>query len=244
MRNARLRGLLWMLFISELQAATKPHEEKYVLAAGETLNVQCPFTIWKYANSRKAWQKLMDRGEPLTLAFTQGVSGNPSQVQMGRYFLEDIPTEAILNVQMTNLQVEDSGLYQCVIYHPPKDPVILSPLVRLVVIKGPLGSTVSDKNPTQNLAQISTLPPTTTKAQSTVLNSPRTVTQLLPKSTADISSPGFGVNITNETDFTSYGFRHFLAQANGFIVHYRNFLKDPSTLPWKESRDSLHPKNL
>lgn len=103
---------------------------------GETLNVQCPFTIWKYANSRKAWQKLMDRGEPLTLIFTQSVSGNPSEVWMGRYFLEDIPTEAILKVQMTNLQVEDSGLYRCVIYQPPKDPDILSPLVRLVVIKG------------------------------------------------------------------------------------------------------------
>lgn len=122
--------------LTELQAATEPHEEKYVLAAGETLNVQCPFSIRKYANSRKAWQRLMDRGEPLTLVFTESVSGNPSQVRMGRYFLEDIPSEAMLNVQMTNLQVEDSGLYRCVIYHPPKDPDILSPLVRLVVIKG------------------------------------------------------------------------------------------------------------
>ncbi|XP_035942778.1 triggering receptor expressed on myeloid cells 1 [Halichoerus grypus] len=207
MRKARLQELLWMLFISELQAATEPHEEKYVLAAGETLNVQCPFSIRKYANSRKAWQRLMDRGEPLTLVFTESVSGNPSQVRMGRYFLEDIPSEAMLNVQMTNLQVKDSGLYRCVIYHPPKDPDILSPLVRLVVIKDPLGTTVSDKNPTQNLAQTSTLPPTTTKAQSTLLNSPKTVTQLLPKSTADISSPGLGVNITNATDVTSYGFR-------------------------------------
>ncbi|XP_044773399.1 triggering receptor expressed on myeloid cells 1 isoform X2 [Neomonachus schauinslandi] len=204
MRKARLQELLWMLFISELQAATEPHEEKYVLAAGETLNVQCPFSIQKYAYSQKAWQRLMDRAEPLTLVFTTSVSGTPSQVRMGRYFLEDIPSEAMLNVQMTNLQVEDSGLYRCVIYHPPKDPDILSPLVRLVVIKG---TTVSDKNPTQNLAQISTLPPTTTKAQSTLLNSPKTVTQLSPKSTADISSPGLGVNITNATDVTSYGFR-------------------------------------
>lgn len=122
--------------LTELQAANEPREEKYILAAGETLNVQCPFSIQKYANSRKAWQKLRDRGEPLTLVYTKSVSGNPSQVRMGRYFLEDIPNEAILNVQMTNLQAEDSGLYRCVIYNPPKDPDILSPLVRLVVIKG------------------------------------------------------------------------------------------------------------
>ncbi|KAI5766875.1 TREM1 [Gulo gulo luscus] len=204
MRKAKLQDLLWVLFISELQAANEPREEQYVLAAGETLNVQCPFSIQKYYNSRKAWQKLMGRGEPLTLVFTKSVSGNPSQVRMGRYFLEDIPSEAILNVQMTNLQAEDSGLYRCVIYHPPKDPDILSPLVRLVVIKD---ITVSDQNPTQNLVQISTFSPTTTKAQSTLLTSPRTVTQLLPKSTADISSPSFGVNITNVTDVTSYGFR-------------------------------------
>lgn len=122
--------------LTELQAANEPREEQYVLAVGRTLNVQCPFSIRKYANSQKAWQKLMDRGEPLTLVFTESVSGKPSQVRMGRYFLEDIPDEAILNVQMTNLQVEDSGLYRCVIYQPPKDPDILSPLVRLVVIKG------------------------------------------------------------------------------------------------------------
>ncbi|XP_044093177.1 triggering receptor expressed on myeloid cells 1 [Neovison vison] len=204
MRKARLQDLLWILFISELQAANEPREEQYVLAVGRTLNVQCPFSIRKYANSQKAWQKLMDRGEPLTLVFTESVSGKPSQVRMGRYFLEDIPDEAILNVQMTNLQVEDSGLYRCVIYQPPKDPDILSPLVRLVVIKDFL---VSDKNPTQNFVQISTFSPSTTKAQSTLLTSPRTVTQLLPTSTADISSPGFGVNITNVTDITSYGFR-------------------------------------
>lgn len=92
--------------------------------------------------------------------------------------------------------------------HSPKIHLSTYPSIYpMCFLADPLGSTVSDKNPTENLAQISTLPPTTTKAQSTVLNSPRTVTQLLPKSTADISSPGFGVNVTNETDFTSYGFR-------------------------------------
>lgn len=77
----------------------------------------------------------------------------------------------------------------------------------MCLLADPLGITASDKSPTQNLAQISTHPPTTTKAQSTLLASPRTVTQLPPKSTADTSSPDFGVNITNVTNVTSYGFR-------------------------------------
>lgn len=98
--------------------------------------MKCTTSTWKYTHSQKAWQKLMDREKPLTLIFTESVSGDTSQVRRGRYFLEDIPSEAILNVQMTNLQVEDSGLYQCVIYHPQKDPDILYPRVRLVVTKG------------------------------------------------------------------------------------------------------------
>ncbi|XP_025846993.2 triggering receptor expressed on myeloid cells 1 isoform X1 [Vulpes vulpes] len=204
MRKARLWELLWLLFISELQAATEPDEIEYVLAEGGTLNMKCTTSTWKYTYSQKAWQKLMDREKPLTLIFTESVSGDTSQVRRGRYFLEDIPSEAILNVQMTNLQVEDSGLYQCVIYHPQKNPEILYPRVRLVVTKG---ITASDKRPTQNLAQISTHPPTITKAQSTLLARPRTVTQLPPKSTADTSSPDFGVNITNVTNVTTYGFR-------------------------------------
>lgn len=72
----------------------------------------------------------------MTLALTTSTSGNPSQVREGRYFLEDIPSEAILHVQMTNLQVEDSGLYRCVIYYPSKEPDVLSPLFHVVVIKG------------------------------------------------------------------------------------------------------------
>ena len=70
----------------------------------------------------------------------------------------------------------------------------------------PLNTTASDENHTRKL-QISTFPPTTTRAQGTLVDRPRTVTKLPPKSTADLSSPGFGVNITNVTDVTSYVFR-------------------------------------
>ncbi|XP_030171324.1 uncharacterized protein LOC115513920 isoform X3 [Lynx canadensis] len=205
MKKAGLWGLLWMVFISELQAENESKEEKFI-KEGETLNVNCPFSTEKYSYSQKAWQKLIDGRKPVTLALTTSTSGNPSQVREGRYFLEDIPSEAILHVQMTNLQVEDSGLYRCVIYYFSKEPDVLSPLFHVVVIKDPLNTTASDENHTRKL-QISTFPPTTTRPQGTLVDRPRTVTKLPPKSTADLSSPGFGVNITNVTDVTSYVFR-------------------------------------
>nr|AAQ83839.1 soluble triggering receptor expressed on myeloid cells-1 [Sus scrofa] len=133
MRSARLGRLLWMLFITEIQAATELPVEKYILAEGETLNVNCPVTVGVYSNSRKAWQKLNRNGKFQTLAITERVSGQVSKVQVGKIFLTDEPSEGMLHVQMTNVQAEDSGLYRCVIYQPPKDPIILFYPVRLVV---------------------------------------------------------------------------------------------------------------
>ncbi|XP_029801038.1 triggering receptor expressed on myeloid cells 1 [Suricata suricatta] len=203
MRKARVQGLLWMLFISELQAA---NEVTFRKREGETLNVNCPVAIEKYAFTQKAWQRLVDGREPQTLVVTQSTSGDPSQVNEGRYSLEDIPSEGILHVRMTNLQVKDSGRYRCVIYYSSKEPDVLSPLVRLVVTKDPSSTTASGEDHTRKL-QIPTVPPTTTRAQITLITRPRTVTKLPPKSTVDLSSLSFGVNITDVTDVTSYGFR-------------------------------------
>lgn len=116
--------------LTEIQAATKLFEEKCTLAEGQTLTVSCPTNTNMYSNSQKAWQRLKDNGEVQTLAITEG----SSQVQKGKYFLEDIPSEGMLQVRMTNLQVEDSGLYRCVILGP-SDPIILFYPVRLVVTK-------------------------------------------------------------------------------------------------------------
>ncbi|XP_012660183.1 triggering receptor expressed on myeloid cells 1 [Otolemur garnettii] len=161
MGTAQLRGLLCVLIVSELQGAAESSDsEKCVLAEGETLKVQCPFNIQKHAYSRKAWQRLRDGEEPLTLAVTESTSGNHSRVQTGKVTLEDFPLEAMLLVRMANLQVEDSGVYQCVIYHPLKDPEILFHPVHLVVVKDLLNTPDPEKKPTQNL------PPTTTKASS------------------------------------------------------------------------------
>ncbi|KAM7135934.1 triggering receptor expressed on myeloid cells 1 [Molossus nigricans] len=219
MRKTRLCGLLWM-FLAELQAAVKLNEEKITLTVGQTLNVQCPFNVI-YASSRKAWQRLTDEGERRTLAV---IGGGSEPIDNGqRYFLEELPTDGIMYVRMTNLQLEDSGLYECVIYQPPKDPYVLFHPVRLTVTVGngvagavvhgsrtPFGPPLvdnavspdpaSEKNPARNSAQVSTLPPITTKARRTLRNSSRTVTQRLPMPTASLSSPGLEVNPTQGTD--------------------------------------------
>ncbi|KAM7318561.1 hypothetical protein ACRRTK_021673 [Alexandromys fortis] len=135
MRKAGLWGLLWTFLVSEARAATDPAEERYNRVEGQTLAVSCPFNIRKYASSRKAWQRLPDGKEPLTLVVTERPSANPTEVHMGKYTLKDDPGEAMLHVQMTDLRVADSGLYRCVIYHPPNDPVLLFHPVRLVVTK-------------------------------------------------------------------------------------------------------------
>ncbi|XP_016068202.1 PREDICTED: triggering receptor expressed on myeloid cells 1 [Miniopterus natalensis] len=199
MNKAGIWGLLWMACILEIQGAPKSEEEEFTLTEGQTLEVTCPFNVMKYKNSRKAWQRVSDGGELLTLAMTEGGSEMTKVDQTGKYHLEEIPLDGVLKVRVTDLQVEDSGLYQCVIFQPPKDPFILYYPIRLVVTKDP----PSDINSTQRVSQISTLPPTTTKAQGKLRTSPRTVTQLLPMSTASLSSPGIGVNPTPGTNVSS-----------------------------------------
>ncbi|XP_054554748.1 triggering receptor expressed on myeloid cells 1 isoform X2 [Talpa occidentalis] len=135
MKKNRVRGLLWVFFllISGLRVAAES-EAVFTLAEGETFSVKCPTSTWKYSNSRKAWQRL-DGAEPVNLVITERPAGKFTQARVGKYFLEDKPTEGLLEVQVTNLQEEDSGLYRCVIYHPPKDPEVLFQPIRLVVTK-------------------------------------------------------------------------------------------------------------
>ncbi|KAM8779970.1 triggering receptor expressed on myeloid cells 1-like [Rhynchonycteris naso] len=139
MRKTTFPGLLWMVFILELRVAAKS-EEVYHRTEGQTLSVECPFTVWKYPNNRKAWQRLTDGGKVQTLAETEGVLGKTTEIQVGKYFLQDIPADGMLRVRMTDLRGEDSGLYQCVLYQPPKDPLVLFHPVRLVVTKGDFSS--------------------------------------------------------------------------------------------------------
>ncbi|TKC46502.1 hypothetical protein EI555_007303, partial [Monodon monoceros] len=142
--------------LTEIQTAAELPEEKCTLAEERTLKVDCPITHDTDSNSRKAWQSLKDKREVQTLAITERVSGEFSQVQTS-------PSESMLRVRMTNLPVEDTGLYRCVIYQPPKDPIILFYPVHLV------------------------------DQESFGYPCLRTVTQPLPMSATSVSSPGLKV---------------------------------------------------
>ncbi|XP_026239320.2 triggering receptor expressed on myeloid cells 1-like [Urocitellus parryii] len=200
-----LWGLLWTLFFSGLQAAAQSKEEEYVLQEGETLTVDCPSNM-KYAYSQKAWQRLRNGEEPQTLAVTERSQGTLNQIQVGRYLLKDDPPESMFQVRMINLQVEDSGLYRCVVYYPPpKEPVLLFHPVRLVVTADPSTKRTSDKNSTPKLAPTTirptTLPPT--KTLRTFYTSSRTVVQSLPMPTAVIP-PNITVNPTDAIRFSVF----------------------------------------
>ncbi|XP_041512585.1 triggering receptor expressed on myeloid cells 1 [Microtus oregoni] len=190
MRKAGLWGLLWTFLVSEARAATDPAEERYNRVEGQTLAVSCPFNIRKYASSQKAWQRLPDGKEPLTLVVTERPSANPIEVHVGKYTLKDDPGEAMLHVQMTDLRVADSGLYRCVIYHPPNDPVLLFHPVRLVVTK--------DSSDPSTSGIITTISPTTFPILITT-KYPRRDRTMTP-STAVVSSPDPGVTYPNRTD--------------------------------------------
>ncbi|XP_073895155.1 triggering receptor expressed on myeloid cells 1 isoform X3 [Macaca fascicularis] len=116
---------------------------------------------------------------------------------------------------MTNLQVEDSGLYQCVIYQHPKESHVLFNPICLVVTKGSSGTPGSSENSTQNVYRT---PSTTVKALGPRYTSPRTVTQAPPESTVVVSTPGSEINLTNVTDIIRVPvFNIVIIVAGGFL---------------------------
>uniref|UniRef100_G3UH70 Immunoglobulin V-set domain-containing protein n=1 Tax=Loxodonta africana TaxID=9785 RepID=G3UH70_LOXAF len=111
-------------------------EEKVCLIEGNNLTEICPYNIMKYASSLKAWQRVRSQGPPETLVRTETRNTEVNRAQMGRYLLEDLPTEAVVKVTVVGLQKQDEGLYQCVIDFSPQDPVILHDRIQLVHCDG------------------------------------------------------------------------------------------------------------
>ncbi|EAX04041.1 natural cytotoxicity triggering receptor 2, isoform CRA_c, partial [Homo sapiens] len=105
-----------------------------------------------------------------------------------RYFIQDDRFYGVFTVTMTELRVEALGFHGCGISKSPEISIVR--IICLVVSQGLLGTPASNVNPTQNMPQIPTVLPTTTKALSPLYASPRTMTQPSPKSTADVSTPG------------------------------------------------------
>lgn len=125
--------LLWLgllLCVSGLQDGNK--EEQKCFLKGENLTLICPYNIMLYSSNLKAWQRVRSHGSPETLVITNTRKPDFNVARAGRFLLEDYPTESIVKVTMTELQKQDVGLYQCVVYLSPENVVILYHRIRLV----------------------------------------------------------------------------------------------------------------
>lgn len=125
--------LLWLgllLCVSGLQDGDE--EEQKCFLKGENLTLTCPYNIMLYSSSLKAWQRVRSYGSPETLVITNTRKPDFNVARAGRYLLEDYPTESIVKVTMTELQKQDVGLYQCVVYLSPDNVVVLYHRIRLV----------------------------------------------------------------------------------------------------------------
>jgi len=111
-------------------------EEQKCFLKGENLTLTCPYNIMLHSSSLKAWQRVRSHGSPETLVITNTRKPDFNVARAGRYLLEDYPTESIVKVTMTELQKQDVGLYQCVIYLSPNNVVILYHRIRLVWCQG------------------------------------------------------------------------------------------------------------
>lgn len=106
---------------------------------GENMTIDCVYNR-RFSSNFKAWQMVRQQGPPEILVLTNSRDANFNRAQMGRYVLEDFPTESIFMVTVMEVQRQDIGLYQCVIYLSLQNLVLLSPRFRLIDCKDAGGS--------------------------------------------------------------------------------------------------------
>nr|XP_017522172.2 triggering receptor expressed on myeloid cells 1 isoform X2 [Manis javanica] len=136
--------LLLLLRVSGFQAVDEEEKQIY-LQEGRNLTVSCVYNIMLFSSSLKAWQRVESQGPPETLVHTSTRNLSLNQAWAGRYLLEDRPSDAIMMVTITELQPQDLGLYQCVIYLLPQNFHLLLPRIRLTQYKE---NGTSSRNPT------------------------------------------------------------------------------------------------
>ncbi|NWX03880.1 TREM1 protein, partial [Caloenas nicobarica] len=111
-----LRALLLLpLCFPGLQAQTLVLEEKKIERSA--LYVQCPYTEQVKYQQKKAWCRWRDgQCEPLVDTTYSTQYANAKRATNGKVVIEDNRTKRIVNITITNLQVEDSGTYSCAYY--------------------------------------------------------------------------------------------------------------------------------
>uniref|UniRef100_A0A671DSE9 Ig-like domain-containing protein n=1 Tax=Rhinolophus ferrumequinum TaxID=59479 RepID=A0A671DSE9_RHIFE len=116
--------LLLLLWVSGFEAVGE-EEKQICLQEGRNLSVSCVYNIMLYESSLKAWQRVGSQGSAETLVRTNTRNTDRNVARVGRYFLEDDPTIAVVSVTVTELQRQDLGLYQCVIDLSSRSPLVL-----------------------------------------------------------------------------------------------------------------------
>jgi len=101
------------LIFTGLQAQTSSAEESR--PEGSTLYIQCPYAAPDDYQQQKAWCRMRDRECELLVETTTGFPYRNWDTS-GKVTIEDNRTNRTVSVTMTNLQVEDSGIYLCA-YH-------------------------------------------------------------------------------------------------------------------------------
>ncbi|XP_075299036.1 triggering receptor expressed on myeloid cells 1 isoform X2 [Opisthocomus hoazin] len=105
--------LLLPLCFPGLQAQTSSAEESR--PEGSTLYIQCPYAAPDDYQQQKAWCRMRDGEWKLLVETTTGFPYRNWDTS-GKVTIEDNRTNRTVSVTMTNLQVEDSGIYLCA-YH-------------------------------------------------------------------------------------------------------------------------------
>ncbi|XP_016286540.1 triggering receptor expressed on myeloid cells 1 [Monodelphis domestica] len=209
--------MLLLLFLC-FAALQEPLEEKEeCIVEGQNITFGCGYNFGKYFRAIKAWQRLGASGPFETLAQTMNNNGEPSFIQVGRYLLEDDPPNSMLKVTILELQREDAGLYQCVIYRPPQVVDILYRPIRLKTCNGV--SKIPTITPTpQGLTfrREKTSIPFTTEAYSPT--NPKFHTQAPVKSTTDSLSTTLRAK-DKDIIFPVYRLSHVLAVTLGIFLN-------------------------
>nr|XP_009939737.1 PREDICTED: uncharacterized protein LOC104335681 [Opisthocomus hoazin] len=110
-RQVKDLGVYWCAHC--LQAQTSSAEESR--PEGSTLYIQCPYAAPDDYQQQKAWCRMRDRECELLVETTTGFPYRNWDTS-GKVTIEDNRTNRTVSVTMTNLQVEDSGIYLCA-YH-------------------------------------------------------------------------------------------------------------------------------
>ncbi|XP_051848901.1 trem-like transcript 4 protein [Antechinus flavipes] len=134
-----LQLVLLLLQVSYVRGSLGKEEEYKVV--GETLTVRCPYTPEKSDHLDKAWCKKTENEHSCTLLITRPKSW--AKTENPRYSLSyDI---GVITVNMSGLQVEDSGEYWCGKYNSTRNIIDILKIVHLIVAPAQTQKTIQQK---------------------------------------------------------------------------------------------------